>query len=774
MGGDGLNFDQSTGYHKPSYNDPTPKFKYNVDDSDIHFQNQYPPTVEEPQGGYGGYFQPSYVGNAYDQHYSGHNYLPPEASNQRPLVTKTIQIAQPAIKTKKYEVRHPAIQKEFYDIEERVLIKPAGTVVVELERPVAKIPKGESILPLGHPHPAVAGAYMNNGNNPSFSNIIYSAAGGSHQNQPNNQYSPSSDYNNKHVPGSGSTIASSITSNPRYDQGSKESAVEANLNKQYNGESHYTATAAPVTLEDSKPKNREVIVVTDGQGNQRQVSPDQYTYSRDETDKPPSRSVYNLRSYASHNAPQRSNYQPNHSNRNDYNFDAEYISNTGNSNTQRESKPARLEEAPVVRMAERQQQPIIKHEHNIHLAPSQHKIYLTRKEDVPTSRYVEESARVQEVKPFVRNLRGPVIVYAASKPRPEMPFRQAAEYRPQSQVVQYRNTDRSFHKTADIQRPEISAPYAQMRYHANEQQHNLRGYSGNERPSKQYGQLILEDEAGTEMKSNVAKEMRTSPSNMTEAQTSIEINIPHASQDSHKPIVVSSTIRPMMSEDGQSMHNSKLEISITNNGEPKENQMEEVKEKETEKEQLAEANNGADCDKKTSMGLHTEKEQKFMRLVEVPSDSSAKDSALAVESSVSNIQSQNVDVHNKGSSGNQMIQDSHGSRVIAATPAPKDPSSASESFHKRRIVVNHPFQTVREVVEHEPYTNYHEVQVNEPASPALYHHSANYYQTHGSLRDGRDGQRISPIYYQWAGNSDTWYDLNVDWINEQWRRVGLY
>lgn len=49
-----------------------------------------------------------------------------------------------------------------------------------------------------------------------------------------------------------------------------------------------------------------------------------------------------------------------------------------------------------------------------------------------------------------------------------------------------------------------------------------------------------------------------------------------------------------------------------------------------------------------------------------------------------------------------------GSKVIAVTPAPRDTSLNKESFQSRRIVVNHPFETIREVVEHKPYTKYHE------------------------------------------------------------------
>lgn len=99
------------------------------------------------------------------------------ALQHRPTVTKTIQIAQPAIKATTYKVHHTAIQKQYYDIEERILIKPAGTIVVEFEHPIAKIPTDQTILPLGQLHPLVAKEYRNNGGRRISSNTVYSTAG---------------------------------------------------------------------------------------------------------------------------------------------------------------------------------------------------------------------------------------------------------------------------------------------------------------------------------------------------------------------------------------------------------------------------------------------------------------------------------------------------------------------------------------------------------------------------------------------------------------------
>lgn len=42
------------------------------------------------------------------------------------------------VNTKKYEIRRPAIRKEFYDIEEKVIVRPAGTALIELDPPFSK------------------------------------------------------------------------------------------------------------------------------------------------------------------------------------------------------------------------------------------------------------------------------------------------------------------------------------------------------------------------------------------------------------------------------------------------------------------------------------------------------------------------------------------------------------------------------------------------------------------------------------------------------------
>ncbi|XP_011300111.1 uncharacterized protein [Fopius arisanus] len=43
-------------------------------------------------------------------------------------------------------VRRPAIQKQFYDIEERVIVRPAGSAVVELDEPTSKLQRGPAVV----------------------------------------------------------------------------------------------------------------------------------------------------------------------------------------------------------------------------------------------------------------------------------------------------------------------------------------------------------------------------------------------------------------------------------------------------------------------------------------------------------------------------------------------------------------------------------------------------------------------------------------------------
>ncbi|KAJ9594248.1 hypothetical protein L9F63_014325 [Diploptera punctata] len=66
------------------------------------------------------------------------------------VIQKIVDVAKPAVSTRKFQLRRPAIEKKFYDIEERVIVRPAGSALVELEEPHAKIQQGPAVInPVG-------------------------------------------------------------------------------------------------------------------------------------------------------------------------------------------------------------------------------------------------------------------------------------------------------------------------------------------------------------------------------------------------------------------------------------------------------------------------------------------------------------------------------------------------------------------------------------------------------------------------------------------------
>ncbi|XP_017071659.1 uncharacterized protein DDB_G0283357 [Drosophila eugracilis] len=601
-------FNPATSYNRPSY-DPS-GFNYE-DAQEVDYQDQYPPEVDDGQG-YEDYAdQSGYQG--------GSGYLPPAPPRaytppQRPLVTKTIQIVQPALKAKKYEVRHPAIQKEFYDIEERVVIKPAGTLVVELEHPVAKIPKGETLLPLGHPHPAVASAYSNN-NNGQIQTQTYN------NNVP--EYRPSYDTAPAVKDQQTTTIGSSVTTMPSYDQAPKDEFVESRLQQQQ--------PLGDVT--DGGKSSPNFISAVDANGNAVKVNSKHLSpkmIQRAEPEQDYSRS--GQRVYQ-----QRNNFNRQPYNEDDDYFSGEYLPNVSAGSV--EAKPARLE------LAEEEERPtqIIKHEHKIHLPPSQHNIYLGRSRQTPLKerRIQEVPAQVSEIKPYLRSHVGPTVVYAKSQ-APRAYYNQPSRQRVAEEL-------------------DYSAPYSQMRFS----------------PDNQLSRLVQSPQ--------VRYNAESKSSRLVEAPNSEE-----------KP--------------KKEQHNTHIQIQIAN---------------DQDKSAVVATTVAPDCDK--GQQRSELREQKSQRLMEVPNSEVSATQATPSQSKAQ----PDVDVSLNGAAGHLKPNE----RVIAATAAPTDASATSETFHKRRIVVNHPFQTVREVVEHEPFTNYHQIQVNEPAPPSHYHQA--YYQpapqTHGSL-----------------------------------------
>ncbi|XP_022215484.2 probable serine/threonine-protein kinase yakA [Drosophila obscura] len=645
-------YNPATSYNRPSY-DPN---LYQYDEGqDVDYQGQYPPELDDGQGydsqGYDDY------GDQASSYPGGSGYLPPApprsyAPPQRPMVTKTIQIAQPALKAKKYEVRHPAIQKEFYDIEERVRIKPAGTLVVELDHPVAKIPKGETLLPLGHPHPAVAAAYSNNGQS-------YNTQSSYNGNGNGNEYRPS--YDSYDSPATSkdqqpTTVGSSVTTMPSYDQAPKDEYVEAKLQQQ---KPQQQQPAGDVV--DSRQSTSSSVSAVDGNGNPIQINTKHLTpnmitraepeqeYSRSippnevpNYERPPQRSYQQRTSYNRQPQPQSYN------NNEDY-FAGEFLPNVNAANV--EAKPARLELEPVEPEQPRTQ--IIKHEHKIHLPPSQHNIYLGRSSQTPPKeqRITEVPARVAEIKPYLRNHVGPTVVYAKAAVKPAV------------QRGYYVQSSRLRNPLAEDL--EYSAPYSQMRFS----------------PENQSARLV---EAAP------VKELEA-PKEKASQDTHIQIQIGNRNEGK-QPMVVASTISPDCDRGQQQLQLQQQQ-------------------------------------RQPSARLQ-QRQQQSQRLVEAPA--TAEVSATKATPTPVQAQPQDVDVSLNGGAGHLKPNE----RVIAATAAPTDAAATSETFHKRRIVVNHPFQTVREVVEHEPITNYHQIQVNEHAHPALYHQAAYYQppvQTHGNL-----------------------------------------
>ncbi|KAL5293106.1 hypothetical protein ACFFRR_011716 [Megaselia abdita] len=78
------------------------------------------------------------------------NYQPQGNEPVNPaVVQKKVNVVTPVVRKTTYEIRKPAIEKQFFDIEERVIVRPAGTVVVELDGPISKQTKGETITDVG-------------------------------------------------------------------------------------------------------------------------------------------------------------------------------------------------------------------------------------------------------------------------------------------------------------------------------------------------------------------------------------------------------------------------------------------------------------------------------------------------------------------------------------------------------------------------------------------------------------------------------------------------
>lgn len=54
-------------------------------------------------------------------------------ANQMPYINNGEQV-----KLRRYQIHRPGIKKEFYDVEERVIVRPAGSALIELDPPIKK------------------------------------------------------------------------------------------------------------------------------------------------------------------------------------------------------------------------------------------------------------------------------------------------------------------------------------------------------------------------------------------------------------------------------------------------------------------------------------------------------------------------------------------------------------------------------------------------------------------------------------------------------------
>ncbi|XP_076231254.1 uncharacterized protein LOC143177274 [Calliopsis andreniformis] len=58
-----------------------------------------------------------------------------KVESQPAFLEKQLDVIKPAVSTRKVEIRRPAVQKQIFEIEERILVRPIGSVMVEVEQP---------------------------------------------------------------------------------------------------------------------------------------------------------------------------------------------------------------------------------------------------------------------------------------------------------------------------------------------------------------------------------------------------------------------------------------------------------------------------------------------------------------------------------------------------------------------------------------------------------------------------------------------------------------
>ncbi|XP_014481874.1 PREDICTED: uncharacterized protein LOC106748143 [Dinoponera quadriceps] len=106
-----------------------------------------PAKVETHHVGYAAAQVPAVAAVPFVKHIPTVSQVPVATIEAHPtLVQKQLDVVKPAVTSRKIEVRRPAIQKQFYDIEERVIVRPAGSAVVELDEPTSKLQKGSTVV----------------------------------------------------------------------------------------------------------------------------------------------------------------------------------------------------------------------------------------------------------------------------------------------------------------------------------------------------------------------------------------------------------------------------------------------------------------------------------------------------------------------------------------------------------------------------------------------------------------------------------------------------
>lgn len=140
------------------------------------------------------------------------------------------------VKLRRYRVHRPGIKKEFYDVEERVIIRPAGSAVIELDPPTKKQDITE---------------YQPNGRNYATNQNQYNAQGFRPNSQPNtfSGYNQNGPYFSTAAPDCGYGY---VAETPVYEYSPPASSFDNNNNQ---GTQYHPTTFAPATTTAATSEN---------------------------------------------------------------------------------------------------------------------------------------------------------------------------------------------------------------------------------------------------------------------------------------------------------------------------------------------------------------------------------------------------------------------------------------------------------------------------------------------------------------------------------------